>query len=113
MTLMSVISVISDRKMFIYLIFLSDLDPPRDFEEIESTETSLSVKWQKPQAKISGYRLVYISRDGQVGEVGFPAATTTYHLPNLTPGMSYTLTLTAERGHKRSTPVSLSTSTGG
>ncbi|XP_012774297.3 tenascin isoform X7 [Maylandia zebra] len=90
----------------------TDLDPPRDFEEIESTETSLSVKWQKPQAKISGYRLVYISRDGQVGEVGFPAATTTYHLPNLTPGMSYTLTLTAERGHKRSTPVSLSTSTG-
>uniref|UniRef100_A0A3P9BCQ7 Tenascin Ca n=1 Tax=Maylandia zebra TaxID=106582 RepID=A0A3P9BCQ7_9CICH len=89
----------------------TDLDPPRDFEEIESTETSLSVKWQKPQAKISGYRLVYISRDGQVGEVGFPAATTTYHLPNLTPGMSYTLTLTAERGHKRSTPVSLSTST--
>ncbi|XP_026028974.1 tenascin isoform X3 [Astatotilapia calliptera] len=89
----------------------TDLDPPRDFEEIESTETSLSVKWQKPQAKISGYTLAYISRDGQVGEVGFPAATTTYHLPNLTPGMSYTLTLTAERGHKRSTPVSLSTST--
>uniref|UniRef100_A0AAX7V1A3 Zmp:0000000846 n=1 Tax=Astatotilapia calliptera TaxID=8154 RepID=A0AAX7V1A3_ASTCA len=79
----------------------TDLDPPRDFEEIESTETSLSVKWQKPQAKISGYTLAYISRDGQVGEVGFPAATTTYHLPNLTPGMSYTLTLTAERGHKR------------
>ncbi|KAL4004438.1 forkhead box protein O4 [Sarotherodon galilaeus] len=89
----------------------TDLDPPRDFEEIESTETSLTVRWQKPQAKISGYRLVYISRDGQVGEVGFPAATTTYHLPNLTPGMSYTLTLTAERGHKRSTPVSLSAST--
>ncbi|CAI5667466.1 unnamed protein product [Oreochromis niloticus] len=90
----------------------TDLDPPRDFEETESTETSLTVRWQKPQAKISGYRLVYISRDGQVGEVGFPAATTTYHLPNLTPGMSYTLTLTAERGHKRSTPVSLSASTG-
>ncbi|XP_035766244.1 tenascin-like isoform X3 [Neolamprologus brichardi] len=90
----------------------TDLDPPRDFEEIESTETSLTVRWQKPQAKIGGYRLVYISRDGQFGEVGFPAATTTYHLPNLTPGMSYTLTLTAERGHKRSTPVSLSASTG-
>ncbi|XP_063334147.1 tenascin isoform X2 [Pelmatolapia mariae] len=90
----------------------TDLDPPRDFEEIESTETSLTVRWQKPQAKISGYKLVYISRDGQVGEVGFPAATTTYHLPNLTPGMSYTLTLAAERGHKRSTPVSLSASTG-
>ncbi|XP_035766241.1 tenascin-like isoform X1 [Neolamprologus brichardi] len=89
----------------------TDLDPPRDFEEIESTETSLTVRWQKPQAKIGGYRLVYISRDGQFGEVGFPAATTTYHLPNLTPGMSYTLTLTAERGHKRSTPVSLSAST--
>ncbi|XP_030598758.1 tenascin-like [Archocentrus centrarchus] len=89
----------------------TDLDPPRDFEEIESTETSLTVRWQKPQAKVTGYRLVYISRDGQIGELGFPAAVTTYQLPNLTPGMSYTLTLTAERGHKRSLPVSLSAST--
>uniref|UniRef100_A0A7N8X070 Tenascin-like n=1 Tax=Mastacembelus armatus TaxID=205130 RepID=A0A7N8X070_9TELE len=79
----------------------TDIDPPRGFEKSESTETSLTVRWQKPQAKVSGYRLVYVPRDGQVEEVEIPATATSYVLSNLTPGMSYTLTLTAERGHKR------------
>uniref|UniRef100_A0A3Q1GC78 Tenascin C n=1 Tax=Acanthochromis polyacanthus TaxID=80966 RepID=A0A3Q1GC78_9TELE len=90
----------------------TDLDPPRDFEEVESTETSLSVRWQKPQAKVGGYRLVYISKDGQVEEAEIPASATSYVLTNLTPGMSYTLSLTAERGHRRSKPISLPASTG-
>ncbi|XP_022052938.2 tenascin isoform X3 [Acanthochromis polyacanthus] len=89
----------------------TDLDPPRDFEEVESTETSLSVRWQKPQAKVGGYRLVYISKDGQVEEAEIPASATSYVLTNLTPGMSYTLSLTAERGHRRSKPISLPAST--
>lgn len=92
---------------------LTDIDPPGAFEEVESTETSLSVRWQKPQAKVSGYRLVYVSKDGQVEEVEIPAAATGHVLPELTPGMSYALTLTAERGHKRSAPVTLTVSTGG
>ncbi|XP_053267566.1 tenascin isoform X3 [Pleuronectes platessa] len=89
----------------------TDIDPPRDFEEDQSTETSLTLRWEKPRAKFGGYRLVYVSRDGQVEEVEIPATATSYVVPSLTPGMGYTLTLTAERGHKRSTPVILSTST--
>ncbi|XP_023276980.1 tenascin-like isoform X3 [Seriola lalandi dorsalis] len=89
----------------------TDIDPPRDFEEAESTETSLTLRWQKPRAKVSGYRLVYVSRDGQVEEVEIPATATSYVVSNLTPGMSYTHTLTAERGHKSSTPVTLTAST--
>ncbi|XP_040014026.1 tenascin-like [Xiphias gladius] len=91
----------------------TDIDPPRDFEVIESTETSLTLRWQKPRAKVSGYRLVYVyvSRDGQVEEVSIPAPATSYVLSNLTPGMSYNLTLAAERGQKRSTPVTLQAST--
>lgn len=91
---------------------LSDIDPPRGFEEVESTETSLTLRWQKPQAKVSGYRLVYVSKDGQVDEVDFPASATSFALSDLAPGMSYTLTLTSERGHKRSAPVTLTASTG-
>ncbi|XP_045922490.1 tenascin isoform X4 [Micropterus dolomieu] len=90
----------------------TDLDPPRDFEDVESTETSLTLRWQKPRAKVGAYRLVYVSRDGQVEEVEIPATATRYVLSNLTPGMSYTITLTAERGHKKSTPVILPASTG-
>ena len=92
---------------------LSDLDPPRGFEEVKSTETSLTVRWQKPQAKVGGYRLAYISKDGQAAEVEIPSTATSFVLSNLTPGMRYTLTLTAERGRKRSRPVSLTASTGG
>ncbi|XP_038589925.1 tenascin isoform X4 [Micropterus salmoides] len=89
----------------------TDLDPPRDFKDVESTETSLTLRWQKPRAKVGAYRLVYVSRDGQVEEVEIPATATRYVLSNLTPGMSYTITLTAERGHKKSTPVILPAST--
>uniref|UniRef100_A0A8C7Z313 Tenascin C n=1 Tax=Oryzias sinensis TaxID=183150 RepID=A0A8C7Z313_9TELE len=90
----------------------TDLDPPREFERVESTETSLTVRWQKPDAKVSRYRLTHTSRDGQFGEEEVPASESTHVLRNLSPGMTYTLTLTAERGHRRSRPVSLSASTG-
>ncbi|XP_073333469.1 tenascin-like [Pagrus major] len=89
----------------------TDIDPPTDFEDVESTETSLTLRWAKPRAKVSGYRLVYVSKDGQVEEEEIPATATSFVLPNLTPGMSYTITLTAERGHKRSAPVTLSATT--
>uniref|UniRef100_A0A8C8DWU5 Tenascin C n=1 Tax=Oryzias sinensis TaxID=183150 RepID=A0A8C8DWU5_9TELE len=89
----------------------TDLDPPREFERVESTETSLTVRWQKPDAKVSRYRLTHTSRDGQFGEEEVPASESTHVLRNLSPGMTYTLTLTAERGHRRSRPVSLSAST--
>lgn len=80
---------------------------------MESSETALTLTWQKPQAKISTYRLVYVSGDGQVEEEVIPASTTSYVMSNLTPGMSYSVTLTAERGLKRSRPVSHSATTGG
>ncbi|XP_068562638.1 tenascin isoform X2 [Cebidichthys violaceus] len=89
----------------------TDIDPPRDLKEIESTETSLTLRWRKPRAKVGAYRLEYVSRDGQVGEVEVPPTANGYVLSDLTPGMSYTLTLAAERGFKRSAPVTLSAST--
>ncbi|XP_028317997.1 tenascin isoform X2 [Gouania willdenowi] len=89
----------------------TDLDPPRDFEQTESTETSLKVRWQKPKAKLGGYRLTYYFGDGQVEEVELSASATNHVLADLIPGMDYTLTLTAERGNKRSRPAFLSAST--
>uniref|UniRef100_A0A8C2ZL03 Tenascin Ca n=1 Tax=Cyclopterus lumpus TaxID=8103 RepID=A0A8C2ZL03_CYCLU len=91
----------------------TDIDPPRDLEETQSTENSLTLRWRKPQAKVGAYRLVYVSGDGQVGEVEIPPTATSYVVSNLTPGMGYTITLAAERGLKRSAPVTVSASTGG
>ncbi|XP_031665288.1 tenascin-like isoform X2 [Oncorhynchus kisutch] len=90
----------------------TDLDGPKDLEVSESTETSMTLVWRRPRAKITIYRLVYISRDGRREEVEVPGTATTYVLTNLTPGMLYTITLVAERGSKKSTPVTLSASTG-
>ncbi|XP_061657775.1 tenascin-like isoform X1 [Syngnathoides biaculeatus] len=90
----------------------TELDPPRNLEQTESTETSISIRWEKPRAKVSRYRLVYVSRDGQVEETVIPASETTFVLPVLTPATSYTVTLTAERGHRMSSPVTLAASTG-
>nr|XP_046172778.1 tenascin-like isoform X3 [Oncorhynchus gorbuscha] len=90
----------------------TDLDGPKDMEVSESTETSMTLVWRRPRAKITIYRLVYISRDGRREEVDVPGTATTYVLSNLTPGMLYTISLVAERGSKKSTPVTLSASTG-
>lgn len=91
----------------------SDIDPPRDLKEVDSSETSLTLRWEKPQAKVGAYRLTYYSKDGRYEEVVIPETATTHVLSNLSPGMSYMITLTAERGHKRSAHVALSASTGG
>ncbi|KAG7498367.1 tenascin-like isoform X6 [Solea senegalensis] len=89
----------------------TDIDPPRELEGTESTETSVALRWQKPWAKFTGYRLVYVSGDGQLEEVEIPSTATSYVMSSLTPGMSYTVTLTAERGHKKSAPVTLAANT--
>ncbi|KAM4635376.1 tenascin isoform 4-T4 [Polymixia lowei] len=87
------------------------LDPPKDLDVTESTETTLTLAWQRPRAKIAAYRLAYVSRDGHRAEVEVPATATSYVLTNLTPGMVYSISLRAERGQKKSTPATLSSST--
>nr|XP_046226347.1 tenascin isoform X4 [Oncorhynchus gorbuscha] len=89
----------------------TNLDGPKDLEVSESTETSMTLVWKRPRAKIPVYRLVYISKDGRREEVEVPGTATSYNLNNLTPGMMYTITLVAERGSKKSTPATLSAST--
>ncbi|XP_067261676.1 tenascin isoform X6 [Chanodichthys erythropterus] len=90
---------------------LTDLDPPRDLEVRDSTETMLELVWKRPRAKISTYRLVFISADGRREEIELPATATTYILNGLTPGMLYTVTLVAERGRRRSAPATITAST--
>uniref|UniRef100_A0A8C7P9K0 Zmp:0000000846 n=1 Tax=Oncorhynchus mykiss TaxID=8022 RepID=A0A8C7P9K0_ONCMY len=91
----------------------TNFDGPKDLEVSESTETSMTLVWKRPRAKIPIYRLVYISKDGRREEVEVPGTATSYNLNNLTPGMMYTITLVAERGSKKSTPATLSASTEG
>uniref|UniRef100_A0A673K2X1 Tenascin-like n=1 Tax=Sinocyclocheilus rhinocerous TaxID=307959 RepID=A0A673K2X1_9TELE len=90
---------------------LTDLDPPRDLEVRDSTETTLELVWKRPRAKISTYRLAFVSADGRREEVELPATATAYTLSGLSPGMRYTVTLVAERGRRRSAPATVTAST--
>uniref|UniRef100_A0A8C1LJY1 Fibronectin type-III domain-containing protein n=1 Tax=Cyprinus carpio TaxID=7962 RepID=A0A8C1LJY1_CYPCA len=89
-----------------------NLDPPRDLEVRDSTETTLELVWKRPRAKVSTYRLAFVSADGRREEVELPATTTAYTLSGLSPGMRYTVTLVAERGRRRSAPATVTASTG-
>ncbi|XP_058631863.1 tenascin isoform X2 [Onychostoma macrolepis] len=90
---------------------LTDLDPPRDLEVRDSTETTLELVWKRPRAKISTYRLAFVSADGRREEVELTVTATTYTLSGLSPGIRYTVTLVAERGRRRSAPATVAAST--
>ncbi|XP_065107270.1 tenascin isoform X2 [Paramisgurnus dabryanus] len=90
---------------------LTDIDAPRDLEVQSSTETSMNLIWKRPRAKISGYSLTFASPDGHREQIDLPATTTSHTLKRLTPGVQYAVTLVAERGKRKSSPVTLSAST--
>ncbi|XP_072520602.1 tenascin isoform X3 [Salminus brasiliensis] len=91
---------------------VTDLDAPKDLEVSETSETTLVLIWKRPLAKFDFYRLVFLSADGHRTELEVPGSASTYTLRNLIPGMLYTITLTTERGRKKSVPAILSASTG-
>nr|XP_020454845.1 tenascin-like isoform X2 [Monopterus albus] len=87
------------------------LDGPKDLTVAEVTETTMVLEWKRPQAKLDSYRLVYISADGHRAEDVFPGSIESYTLKGLTPGMLYTINMTAERGRRTSAPATLSAPT--
>uniref|UniRef100_A0A8B9LRK4 Zmp:0000000846 n=1 Tax=Astyanax mexicanus TaxID=7994 RepID=A0A8B9LRK4_ASTMX len=86
---------------------MTDIDAPRDLEARESTETSMTVGWKRPKAKISNYRLAFVSPDGKRKEVEVPAVATTHTRKNLVPGIQYTISLVAERGRRKSASATI------
>uniref|UniRef100_A0A8B9GTS5 Tenascin C n=1 Tax=Astyanax mexicanus TaxID=7994 RepID=A0A8B9GTS5_ASTMX len=90
---------------------VTDLDAPKDLEVSEASETTLVLIWKRPLAKFDIYRLVFTSADGHRTELEVPGSASTYTLRNLSPGMLYTITLTTERGRKKSAPAHLSATT--
>ncbi|KAM8865304.1 tenascin isoform 1-T2 [Synchiropus picturatus] len=87
------------------------LDAPKDFAVAVVTETTMIVEWKRPLAKFDSYRLVHVSADGQRAEEVLPSSSDTHTLRGLTPGMLYTLSITAERGRRTSAPSTISAPT--
>ncbi|XP_023813849.1 tenascin-like isoform X3 [Oryzias latipes] len=87
------------------------LDAPKDLTVAEVTETSMLLRWKHPLAKLDSYRLVYVSAEGHRTEEVLPAGSESYTMKSLTPGMLYTISISAERGHRTSVPVTASAPT--
>uniref|UniRef100_A0AAV2MPY4 Tenascin C n=1 Tax=Knipowitschia caucasica TaxID=637954 RepID=A0AAV2MPY4_KNICA len=88
------------------------LDAPKDLAVTEVSETSMTLQWKRPVAKLDSYRLLYVSADGQKDEALVPSGTESHTFTNLTPGMLYTIRISAERGRRTSAPASISAPTG-
>ncbi|XP_006797618.1 tenascin isoform X3 [Neolamprologus brichardi] len=87
------------------------LDAPKDLTVTEMTETTMMLEWRRPFAKLDSYRLVYISADGHRAEEVIPGSSETHTLRGLTPGMLYTINISAERGRRSSLPATISAPT--
>lgn len=70
------------------------------------------LKWKRPLAKLDVFRVVYVSADGHKAEEEIPASSESHTLRGLTPGMLYTISITAERGSKTSLPATIFVATG-
>ncbi|XP_074525503.1 tenascin-like isoform X4 [Halichoeres trimaculatus] len=87
------------------------LDPPKDLTVAEVTETTMLLEWKRPLAKLDSYRLVYVSAEGHRDEDTVPGSSESHTLRSLTPGMLYTISISAERGRRTSAPASISAPT--
>ncbi|XP_055360432.1 tenascin isoform X2 [Betta splendens] len=87
------------------------LDRPKDLTVSEVAETTMTVGWRRPLAKLDSFRLVYVSADGHRAEELLPSSSESYTLKGLTPGMLYRINITAERGRRTSAPASVSAAT--
>uniref|UniRef100_A0A8D2LTQ1 Tenascin C n=1 Tax=Varanus komodoensis TaxID=61221 RepID=A0A8D2LTQ1_VARKO len=89
----------------------TDLDRPKDLEVTDPTETTLTLRWKRPLAKIDRYRLTYTTPSGKKNEIEIPADGTSHILRSLDAGVEYTINLVAEKGRHKSKPSSVTGTT--
>ncbi|XP_075685753.1 fibronectin isoform X5 [Rhinoderma darwinii] len=89
-------------------------DSPPEYNIAHVDDTSIEISWTKPQAPITGYRVVYSPTvEGASTELILPETATSVILSDLYPGVEYNITIYAVEDSQESNPIILQKETTG
>ncbi|KAF7664144.1 hypothetical protein LDENG_00188300, partial [Lucifuga dentata] len=104
--------VLGRRSKSLIEVVRTDLGSPKGIRFSDVTDTSAMVHWMVPRARVDNYQVTCVpAHGGNAKTVTVDGSESQTVLPNLTPGVTYLVTVVAVKGQRESEPGSDSITT--